>query len=54
MVTKTPELFQFVFPGIKERLKEAPFMSWKNCGNNEELQCTDGLAPYYLYFGIRN
>jgi hypothetical protein len=26
MVTKTPELFQFVFLGIKERLKEAPFM----------------------------
>jgi len=37
MVTKTPELFQFVFPGIKERLKEAPFMPWKNCWNNEEL-----------------
>ena len=47
MVTKTPELFLLVFPGVKERLKEAPFMPWKNCRNNEELQCTAGLAPNY-------
>jgi hypothetical protein len=37
MVTKTPELLQFVFLGIKERLKEAPFMPYKNSWNNEEL-----------------
>jgi len=40
------------FPGIKERLEEAPFMPWKNYWNNEELQCTAGSAPDY--FEIRN
>jgi len=44
MEMKTPDLYLFVFFGIKERPAEAPFMTLKNNKDKEELQCTAGLA----------
>jgi hypothetical protein len=46
MDTETPQEGKLVFPGVKERPKEAPFMPWKNNFYDEELQCTAGLASY--------
>lgn len=44
METETPQEGKLVFPGVKERPKEAPFMPWKNNLIDEELQCTAGLT----------
>lgn len=52
MEMKTPDLYLFVFFGIKERPAEAPFMTLKNNKDKEELQCTAGLASKFNYLAI--
>ncbi len=52
MEMETPDLYLFVFFGIKERPAEAPFMTLKNNKDKEELQCTAGLASYFNYLAI--
>jgi len=36
---------KLIFPSRKERLKEAPFMLWKNVFLSKRYKCTAGLAP---------